>query len=197
MPNTHEITPEEGTYSLTFVRDTLTSRLCKSMHNDNDTSLIPPEWSPAFLEKRGVFVTLTKHGQLRGCIGYPEPILPLHQALADAAISAALRDPRFPPVSCQELAEIKIDITVLTKPEKMTVSPEMRPSAITIGTHGLIVKGHGRSGLLLPQVATEWNFDSKEFLEQTCQKAGLPKNSWTEDSVFVFTFTGQIFSEQP
>jgi uncharacterized protein (TIGR00296 family) len=195
MPNIHEISPEEGKFSLTFVRDTLTNTLCKCINND--TSSDPPEWNPAFLEKRGVFVTLTKHGQLRGCIGYPEPILPLHQALADAAVSAALRDPRFPPVSCQELAEITIDITILTKPEEMTVSPELRPSAITIGTHGLIVRGHGRSGLLLPQVATEWNFDSKEFLEQTCQKAGLPKNSWMTDSVAVFTFTGQIFSEQP
>jgi uncharacterized protein (TIGR00296 family) len=191
MPNIHEITPEEGKSSLAFVRDTLLSRLCKNKNSPT------PEWSPAFLEKRGVFVTLTKHGQLRGCIGYPEPILPLHQALTDAAISAALRDPRFPPVSCQELAEVKIDITILTKPEELKISPEMRPSAITIGTHGLIVRGHGCSGLLLPQVATEWNFDSKEFLEQTCHKAGLPKNSWTEESISVFTFTGQIFSEQP
>jgi uncharacterized protein (TIGR00296 family) len=72
----------------------------------------------------------------------------------------------------------------------------MRPSIIQIGTHGLIIKGFGHSGLLLPQVAAEWNFNQTEFLEQTCQKAGLPKNSWMMETVSLYTFTGQIFSEQ-
>jgi len=185
----HEITPEEGVLALTYVRNTLTHTLCKQ-------GKVPsPKWSGVFLEKRGVFVTLTKNGELRGCIGYPEPVLELNTALYDAALSAALQDPRFPKVTCPELAEISIDITILTKPELVTVGPDMRPSIIRIGTHGLIIRGHGRSGLLLPQVAIEWNFNQIEFLEQTCQKAGLPKDSWMLDSISLYTFTGQIFSE--
>ena len=186
----HEITSDQGTLALTYVRNTLTHTLCNQ--RDEASS---PEWDGVFLEKRGVFVTLTKNGELRGCIGYPEPVLELYIALYDAALSAALRDPRFPPVTCQELLEISIDITILTKPELITVNPDMRPSIIRIGTHGLIIRGHGRSGLLLPQVATEWNFNQIEFLEQTCQKAGLPKDSWTLGSVSLYTFTGQIFQE--
>ena len=185
----HEITSDEGMLALTYVRNTLTDTLCRLEKAPS------PEWSGVFLEKRGVFVTITKNGELRGCIGYPEPVLELHTALLDAALSAALRDPRFPPVTCQELAEISIDITVLSKPELVTVSADMRPSIILIGTHGLIIRGHGRSGLLLPQVATEWNFNQTEFLEQTCQKAGLPKNSWMQEDVSLYTFMGQIFSE--
>jgi uncharacterized protein (TIGR00296 family) len=185
----HEITSDEGMLALTYVRTTLTHTLCERKKTPSS------EWSGVFLEKRGVFVTLTKNGELRGCIGYPEPVLELNVALLDAALSAAQRDPRFPPVTCQELKEISIDITILTKPEEVTVSPDMRPSVIRIGTHGLIIRGHGRSGLLLPQVATEWNFNQTEFLEQTCQKAGLPKDSWMLESVSLYTFTGQIFSE--
>jgi len=189
IPGMHEITPEEGMFALTYVRNTLTHTLCKQ----GEAPSI--ERSGVFLEKRGVFVTLTKNGELRGCIGYPEPVLKLNTALYDAALSAALQDPRFPKVTCQELLEISIDITILTKPELVTVSPDMRPSIICIGTHGLIIRGHGRSGLLLPQVATEWNFNETEFLEQTCQKAGLPKNSWMLDDISLYIFTGQIFSE--
>ena len=184
-----EITPDEGRCALTYVRNTITRTLCAQKKEN-------PSLSGIFLEKRGVFVTLIKQGQLRGCIGFPEPVLQLKTALHDAALAAAQQDPRFPPVTCQECADISIEITILTKPELVTVAPNMRPSIIQIGTHGLIIKGFGRSGLLLPQVATEWNFNQTEFLEQTCQKAGLPKNSWMMETVSLYTFTGQIFSEQ-
>ncbi|MDR2855175.1 MAG: TIGR00296 family protein [Methanomicrobiales archaeon] len=184
----HEITPEEGICALNYVRSIITQTLCAQKKET-------PSLSEVFLEKRGVFVTLTKQGQLRGCIGFPEPVLQLKTALHDAALAAALQDPRFPPVTCQECADISIEITILTKPELVTIAPHMRPSIIQIGTHGLIIRGHGRSGLLLPQVATEWNFNQTEFLEQTCQKAGLPKNSWLMEDVSLYTFSGQIFSE--
>ena len=186
----HEITSDEGIYALTSVRNILTSALCNQKEQASS-----PEWSGVFLERRGVFVTLTKQGQLRGCIGYPEPVLPLHIALHEAALAAARQDPRFSPVDCQELEDLSIEITILTKPELVTIAPDLRPSIIQIGTHGLIIKGHGHSGLLLPQVATEWNFNQTEFLEQTCQKAGLPKNNWMMENVSLYTFTGQIFSE--
>ena len=184
----NEITPDEGMRALTYVRNTIMQALCSQKGENQPLNGI-------FLEMRGVFVTLTKQGELRGCIGFPEPVLQLQTALHDAALAAALQDPRFPPVTCQECADISIEITILTKPELVTVEPHMRPSIIQIGTHGLIIRGNGRSGLLLPQVATEWNFNPTEFLEQTCQKAGLPKNSWTAENVSLYTFTGQIFSE--
>ena len=186
----HEISSDDGIYALTSVRSILTNVLCNQKEQ-----ISSPEWSGIFLEKRGVFVTLTKQGQLRGCIGYPEPILPLHIALHEASLASALKDPRFSPVNCQELREILIEITILTKPELVTISPDLRPSVIQIGVHGLIIRVHGHSGLLLPQVATEWNFNQTEFLEQTCQKAGLPKNIWMMENVSLYTFTGQIFSE--
>jgi uncharacterized protein (TIGR00296 family) len=184
----HEITPDEGIRALTYVRNTITEALCTKKREN-------PLLNGIFLENRGVFVTLTKQGELRGCIGFPEPVLQLKTALHDAALAAALQDPRFPPVTCQECADISIEITILTKPELATIDPHMRPSIIQIGTHGLIIRGHGRSGLLLPQIATEWNFNQTEFLEQTCQKAGLSKNCWMMEGIHLYTFTGQIFSE--
>ena len=125
-------------------------------------------------EKRGVFVTLYKKKHLRGCIGFPEPILPLGIALIKAAKAAAFEDPRFSPLSTSELKEIKIEITLLTKPKKTD------PKKIKVGKDGLIIKKGFNSGLLLPQVAVEYKWDAKTFLEQTCLKAGLDKDAWKD-----------------
>jgi len=149
--------------------------------------------TPVFDEKRGVFVTLTKHGDLRGCIGFPYPYLPLAEAVRQAAVSAALEDPRFPQVKAHELPEMELEVTVLTVPQPLTVAPEDRPGAVVVGKHGLIVKGMGTAGLLLPQVATEWGWDAKTFLDHTCQKAGLPSGCWKRKEIEVLTFEGQIF----
>lgn len=152
--------------------------------------------TPVFREKRGVFVTLTKRGQLRGCIGLPYPMMPLGDAIEHAAIAAATEDPRFPPVEKAELSEIAIEVTILTVPIPLSGEPETRPGAIVVGKHGLIIRGMGTSGLLLPQVATEYGWDATTFLEHTCMKAGLPNRCWTYPSVEVLTFEGQIFSEK-
>jgi len=151
--------------------------------------------TPVFQERRGVFVTLTKEGSLRGCIGYPYPILPLGEALAQVAVGAALEDPRFPPVIESELAEIAVEVTVLTPPVAITGPPDERLLHIEPGRHGLIIQGMGRSGLLLPQVCTDYHWDARTFLDQTCIKAGLPPHLWQNKSVEVLTFEGQIFSE--
>jgi uncharacterized protein (TIGR00296 family) len=150
-----------------------------------------------YQEKRGVFCTLkTRLDVLRGCIGYPYPTNPLGEALADAAIQAAVGDPRFKPVEADELADIKIEVTVLTKPEPLTGKREDYPKKITIGRHGLIVKSPLTSGLLLPQVAVEnGEWSPTEFLEATCWKAGLPPHAWKEANTQVLTFEGQIFTE--
>lgn len=153
--------------------------------------------APVFSEKRGVFITLTQSGRLRGCIGFPFPVMPLGDAIREAAVAAALQDPRFPPVTGAELSRIAVEVTVLTLPQKLTCEPYQRPSHIEVGRHGLIIKGMGTSGLLLPQVATEYGWDSTTFLDHTCAKAGLPERCWTSNRVEVLTFEGQIFHRQP
>jgi uncharacterized protein (TIGR00296 family) len=153
------------------------------------------KFSPVFHEKRGVFVTLTKHGDLRGCIGFPYPVMPLGDAIPNAAVAAALQDPRFPPVSRDELPAIQIEVTVLTVPVPLECRPEERPAHIEVGRHGLIIRGQGTSGLLLPQVATDYGWNATEFLDHTCTKAGFLSRCWDSDRVEVLTFEGQIFSE--
>ena len=151
--------------------------------------------TPVFKEKRGVFVTLTKKGELRGCIGLPYPVMPLEEAIEHAAIAAATEDPRFPPLGKAELPEISVEVTILTVPVPIDGEPGKRADTIIIGKHGLIIRGMGTSGLLLPQVATDYGWDATTFLEHTCMKAGLPNRCWTYSSVEVLTFEGQIFSE--
>jgi uncharacterized protein (TIGR00296 family) len=152
--------------------------------------------TPLFGEKRGVFVTLTKAGHLRGCIGFPYPVMPLGDAIEDAAIAAATGDPRFPSVRKDELSSIRLEVTILTVPVTLEGDPDTRPENVVVGRHGLIVRGRGTSGLLLPQVATDYEWDSRTFLDQTCVKAGLPENSWMSANVEVLTFEGQIFTER-
>ncbi len=150
---------------------------------------------PIFNERRGVFVTLTENGQLRGCIGLPYPIAPLDDAIVEAGGSAALRDPRFSPVRPAELSQIRVEVTVLTTPAPIPGPAESRADHVEIGRHGLIVRGQGTSGLLLPQVATEYGWTPVAFLDQTCIKAGLPSGCWRTPAVEVSLFEGQIFHE--
>lgn len=157
------------------------------------TETILPE---IFLEKRGVFVTLTIHGELRGCIGIPYPILPLSEALKEAAESAAVRDPRFRPVSEAELPAIKVEVTILTPPQELNLPANERANAVKVGRHGLIAKMGSRSGLLLPQVAVEYGWLAEEFLNHTCMKAGLPESAWKSQDCSIQTFEGQIFTEK-
>lgn len=152
--------------------------------------------TPVFSEKRGVFVTLTEHGALRGCIGLPYPVMPLGEAIDHAGSAAAVEDPRFPPVGREELSSIRLEVTVLTVPVPLEGEPASRPGHVQVGKHGLIVRGMGTSGLLLPQVATEYGWDAKTFLDHTCMKAGLSSGCWTSRNVEILTFEGQIFSEK-
>jgi AmmeMemoRadiSam system protein B/AmmeMemoRadiSam system protein A len=142
------------------------------------------------LEKRGAFVTLTKNGSLRGCIGYIQPVAPLYKAVSDMAIAASTRDPRFPPVTQGELRDIHIEISVLS-PLKLIVDT----NEIEVGRHGLYMTRGNNSGLLLPQVATEQGWKREEFLSQTCVKAGLPAQAWKDKRTQIYTFSAQIFSE--
>lgn len=153
-----------------------------------------PEFSithPFLEQKLGVFVTLRKKGELRGCIGRFEPEQPLWEVVREVAIDSATRDSRFLPVQPEELDEIKIEISVLSRRRKVNSAEE-----IALGTHGVYLQKGNRSGVFLPQVAAETGWSFEEFMGQLCsQKAGLPKNCWQDPSVDLYTFTAQIFEE--
>jgi AmmeMemoRadiSam system protein A len=148
--------------------------------------------SPVLEECRGAFVSLHRRGQLRGCIGYIDAVKPLLQTVMEMAPAAAFQDPRFRPVGMDELADLEIEISVLT-PMRLVKSTD----EIEVGKHGLyIVKGHNR-GLLLPQVASQYRWDRRTFLEQTCHKAGLPPNAWEDSATQIFIFRAEIFDDHP
>ncbi|MHA1166998.1 MAG: TIGR00296 family protein [Candidatus Hodarchaeales archaeon] len=159
---------------------------------------IENEELPAFTEERsGVFTTLKKHGQLRGCIGFPEPVYPLREAIVDSAISAAVKDPRFPPVSLEELTEIELELTILSPPKKIEVKdPAEYLQHIKIGRDGLIISKGPFRGLLLPQVPVEWEWDVRAFLEHTCRKAGLPIDAWMHPDTEIYKFEGRVIHEK-
>jgi len=158
-----------------------------------------PQTTEKLKQKSGVFVTLNKASprELRGCIGFPYPESPLVRAIIKAAIYAATEDPRFKPVSLDEFRKnVLIEATVLTPPKALNFSSRTKiPDLIEVGRHGLIIQGHGTSGLLLPQVATEWKWDSTDFLSNCCLKAGLPPDAWLLDGTEVKVFEGEIFEE--
>lgn len=183
------LTPDEGKIALSHARRVLMEHVLREYYKEQTFPTV-------FSTHRGVFVTLTKKGELRGCIGYPHAIMALSDGIRSAACSAASEDPRFPPVTPRELPDIEVEVTVLTEPEILTVPPDERENALEIGRHGLIVRGYGRSGLLLPQVPVEWGWNNIEFLDHTCMKAGLPRGCWLESAVQISTFEGQIFSER-
>jgi len=156
--------------------------------NDKPLSLSEPQ--PAcFSLRRGVFVTLEVHGRLHGCIGVIEPRDTLRESVAHCAQSAALHDPRFPSLRPAELPGLQIEISVLS-----LVSP-IDPKDVEIDKHGLVIASEERRGLLLPQVATEHHLSREEFLEETCRKAGLPRDAWRDPLTNIFGFTCEIFHE--
>jgi uncharacterized protein (TIGR00296 family) len=149
----------------------------------------------------GVFVTLNKvegaSHSLRGCIGFPYPVKPLVEAVADSAVSAALRDPRFAQVSLGEMGSIVVEVSVLTPPETIVVEePIQYPGMVEVGRDGLIVSRGSNRGLLLPQVPVDWGWESEEFLTQTCLKAWLPPDAWLLPGTEVSKFQAIIFSEE-
>lgn len=183
------LTLEEGRQAVHLARQALTGYTEKKR-------IIEPQGLPlVFEEKRGVFVTLHEDGDLRGCIGYPLPIMPLGKAIVDSAINACSRDPRFPCVRPGELKRIVVEVTILTQPETYSGLKKNLPEQVLVGRDGLIVTRGPYSGLLLPQVAPEWGFDSQEFLSQTCVKAGLPPDAWLDEDTEVQHFQAQIFAE--
>jgi AmmeMemoRadiSam system protein A len=147
-----------------------------------------PEGSEALSRKTGAFVSLHRRGMLRGCIGYVEAVMPLARAVQDMALSAAFQDPRFEPLSCEELEDLDIEISVLTPFEKIS-----DPECIEVGRHGLMIRKGARSGLLLPQVPVQFGWDREVFLSQTCLKAGLGPDAWQDPDAELYIFAADIF----
>ena len=183
------LTLEEGRQAVHLARQALTDYI------ETKKIIEPQDLPPVFEEKRGVFVTLHEDGDLRGCIGYPQPVMALGKAIVDSAINAGSRDPRFPGVRPGELGRIEVEVTILTRPKIYTAPKKELPELVLVGRDGLIVTRGPYSGLLLPQVAPEWGFDSREFLSQTCVKAGLPADAWLDEDTQVQHFEAQIFAE--
>ncbi|MGH9356541.1 MAG: AmmeMemoRadiSam system protein A, partial [Terriglobia bacterium] len=152
--------------------------------------LAAPEQIPAGVHDHlGAFVTLRTAAGLRGCVGRVEAAAPLYQTIRECTIGAAIHDPRFDPVRRDEVADLWIEISVLSSLQ------QVQPGQIEIGRHGLVVSQGEQRGLLLPQVAAEWGWDSIRFLEETCAKAGLPRNAWRLGA-YVQAFNAQVFQEQ-
>lgn len=193
MAKTYSI--EDGRFLVNLARNAITEYLSKRRAIDP-----PPDAPKHLLENSGVFVTLNSvkpRRELRGCIGYPLPTEPLVKATISAAIEAATGDPRFKPVELSEFKnDVAVEVSVLTVPEELVArEPAERPKEIEIGRHGLIVgRGHYR-GLLLPQVAPEWQWNAEEFLCQCCLKAGLPPDAWLDQETKVEKFHAVVFEE--
>ena len=185
MTTTSLLNNEEKKFLLSLAREVIQTTAGSKKFNQ------PKYFSEILKKKLGVFVTLHKYGNLRGCIGYVEGIKPLQQAVQEMAMSAAFNDPRFPSVTAEEVDDIIIEISVLSPIKKINNTNE-----IEIGRHGLIIENGLNKGLLLPQVATEYYWDKKTFLEHTCRKAGLPDDAWQEKETDIYIFSAEIFSEK-
>jgi uncharacterized protein len=142
-----------------------------------------------FARRAGAFVSLHRHGMLRGCIGHLGADQPLAQVLSRCAVAAATDDPRFPSVTAEELMDLHIEVSILGGIERVD-----DVNTIDVGRHGLIVEQHGRKGLLLPQVATEHRWDRRTFLSQTCVKAGLAPDAWQHGAT-ISCFDAEVFGE--
>lgn len=178
------LTRDDRAKLLAFARASIRARLRR---------MPPPDFAPgskACELRRGVFVTLTNGGKLRGCIGTVQPVRALYRAVQEAALSAALDDLRFPPVTSAELPEIRIEISVILPPRRICSHAE-----IEVSRHGLILEHQGARAVLLPQVAERNNWDRETFLERLCIKADLARNAWQAHDLNLMVFEAEIFHE--
>jgi len=191
-----QLTQEEGESLVKLARKTV-----KEYLKTGKIINVPEDLSPKLLQRCGVFVTINKltagKRELRGCIGYPYPTTMLAQAIIECTISSATRDPRFYPISQDELDQVVFEVSVLTPPEQVNVeNPKQFPSKIKVGEDGLILERGFCKGLLLPQVPVEQGWDEEEFLSQCCIKAGLPPDNWLIKTTKVHKFQAIVFEEE-
>ena len=184
MSETTELNNELQQKLLAIARETIESYV--RTRKEPDFTCDEPELQ----QQCGAFVTIKSHGNLRGCIGHIEGSKPLYQTVADMAVAAATQDPRFPPVKEDELNALHLEISVMSPLRKVDSPDEVQP-----GIHGILMRRGFRSGLLLPQVATERGWDRQTFLEHTCLKAGLSPTEWQHPGTDIYVFSAQVFHE--
>jgi MEMO1 family protein len=194
VPESHDITDHHTLHADDTLnaseRELLRTTARRSLeHAVKGAKIACPEAPTARLrEKRGVFVTLKQRGDLRGCVGYVRPFKPLIEAVWEMAESAALRDHRFIPVEPKDVDRLELEITVLSPIRRI-----MNPDLVLVGRHGLIVSQGHISGVLLPQVPIEHEWDRETFLSEACVKAGLPSDAWHDPITTLEVFTAEIF----
>ena len=176
------LTPEERQYLF----DTVHNRIDLALR-ERPVGALPAPPPGALDAKLGAFVTLKRHGQLRGCIGRLASSDPLYITVGDMAEAAAFHDSRFPSLTLPEFPDIEVEISIMGP---ITRCPD--PSQIVVGKHGLIMRKGQHQGLLLPQVPVEWEWDRETFLAQTCRKAGLPPDAWHDPDTEIYWFEAFI-----
>ena len=188
--NFQNISDDDGKILVKMARTVVTKYLT------NNTKILDHDFKEKFSFNAGVFVTINDKSGLRGCIGFPFAMKKLSDALTDAAISASTEDPRFSSIRQNELNNLVFEVTVLSDAEEIsTSSPEEIIQEVKIGRDGLIIEKDSQSGLLLPQVPVEYNWNVIDFLNHTCHKAGLPNGSWKDKDTKISKFQGIIFRE--
>lgn len=199
--HTEKLSAEEGAFLVRMARRAVEAYLKNAVVIDP-----PPDTPQSLMRESGVFVTIEAlrldrltgrvRRELRGCIGYPEPLLPLAEGTIRAAIAAATEDPRFPPLTPRELDSVIFEVSVLTPLQPVQYrEPAELLEKVRVGRDGLMVELGGARGLLLPQVPVEEGWGTEEFLSYACLKAGLPEDSWKTGRLKVYTFQAQIFVE--
>jgi len=192
MPEDTQLSDSDGVFLVKTARMAVTEFL-----STGKKMKLESEREKKFSFNSGVFVTLNNADGLRGCIGFPMPDKKLSHGIIDAAIAAATEDPRFSPVKTNELNDIVFEVTVLTPPVEITVTDPMEYlEKIKVGRDGLIIRNSFSSGLLLPQVPVEYGWNVEEFLQHTCEKAGLEKDTWKNEKVKIEKFEGIVYKER-
>ena len=192
MPEDTQLSDSDGVFLVKTARMAVTEFL-----SNGKRIKLESEREKKFSFNSGVFVTLNNADGLRGCIGFPMPDKKLSNGIIDAAIAAATEDPRFSPVKTNELNDIVFEVTVLTPPVEITVTdPIEYLEKIKVGRDGLIIRNSFSSGLLLPQVPVEYGWNVEEFLQHTCEKAGLEKDVWKNEKVKIEKFEGIVYKEK-
>lgn len=194
-----ELSLEEGRLAVSVARGVLEKLLDREYGAGLLEGVRAAKLPPVFGEKRGLFVTLSGYprGELRGCIGFSEPVYPLGEGLARAAWLAAREDYRFPPVTRDEVPRLLIEVSVLSPLERIAYrTPEELAQEVKIGRDGLVVAERGATGLLLPQVPVDEGWAVHEFLNGVCRKAGLSPSAWTRPGPAFWRFTSTIFTEK-
>jgi uncharacterized protein len=179
-----ELTDKEKNVLLDIAKSTIEAKI---NHKDIPEVKIDSE---TLKQKRGAFVTLKKRGQSRGCIGYIKAYKPLWETVQEMAVAAAFHDPRFPSLKADEVNQLTFEISVLSPLKRIKKIDE-----IEVGKHGLYIISGYNSGLLLPQVATEYGWDRETFLKETCYKAGLPPQAWKNAETEIYIFSADYFGD--